>query len=171
MSTRWSTTFLVTIFSTMCFAQGLQLKIKKAGSESSVAISSIKKITFPSNSLKVELKSASTETHLLSAISKMYFGQNIITGMEESRLDNISVFPNPIKDELHFRLPTQLANKTIRLKIISMDGIVLFEDDFKAEQFFVMSKQLTNGHLLNQGTYLIQLVSDNTLYQERIIVL
>lgn len=97
--------------------------------------------------------------------------QNIGIGKAETSQSKISnpdlnVFPNPAGSELHFKLFVP-AEKEYRLLIIDPSGKIVLENISTLKEGLNIEK--TDISELNPGVYIIQLQTDDRIFQKRLV--
>ncbi len=73
-------------------------------------------------------------------------------GVEDQELEQFDIYPNPCSN--HFKINWQAANAAVSVRISNMQGQLVFEHDYAAQN------QLRVDHNLNAGLYLVE-VSGN----------
>jgi hypothetical protein len=105
----------------------------KTGSQSTYSISSVKKLTFSSGNMQVNLNDLSVNTFLISNVRNMNFG--IKTAIQEiSNLDihKFIIYPTPAINELHIQY-TADSKEMFQLKIIDIQGRTVSQQALSAE--------------------------------------
>ena len=99
----------------------------KSGTESSFALNTIRKLTFPAANLQMYNATGTTETFWLNSISSMGFN-NFSTDIPsvESMATHLMLYQNPVRDWMKF---TYNANKdgNVLATIVDLQGRVLLE--------------------------------------------
>jgi hypothetical protein len=120
--------FLLTIFLliagmgiSMVKAQSLAIKMKD-GTEQTIGLNSLEKVTFSTSNLQINLTTGKTESYNLSKIRKINF-ESIPTGVEDINVNGssqkLSFYPNPVESLIYFR---NISTDNSLIKIYRMDG-------------------------------------------------
>ena len=92
-----------------------------------------------------------------------------LIALDGSNPFSVTVFPNPVKDEIHFNLKQPFSGN-LQLFVSDLEGRIVFEKDFVAEgkQEFMLNQQETG---LNAGIYTFHFVFDGKFSRMEKVVL
>ncbi len=83
-----------------------------------------------------------------------------ITGIEDYKLKNVKLYPNPFKSSLIIELADQL---NLSYKVYSLSGALVKEGQL------LKNEELINTQGLNSGVYFIDILSNGKHYRQKII--
>lgn len=146
-------------------AQNLNV-LEKGGNKTPISINAIRSLTFPSGSLKINLKEGTPLSVSLSNVQNINFVT--VTNIDsplELLSEKINIFPNPAKDiaTIHF-----ISNdkSDVDLKIISIDGRIVYTKRLDSNE--------TNQHSIDisswqNGVYGVVLYTGTTIVSGKFI--
>ncbi len=88
------------------------------------------------------------------------------TGIEEQPLPQLSIYPNPAKEEINISLPEGIGNKGV-VSILNNLGQVVQSDAYAATNGATLR---VNTRSLAAGVYTVQLTSSNSKYVGRVVI-
>lgn len=91
---------------------------------------------------------------------------NVSVGVEEQNSLNVSVFPNPVKEQINLTSDKAFGENT-RISMVDMKGaeVLLFEGDLNQYEYsFVLPSSIANG------LYTLKVQSDNGVQSQKIIL-
>ena len=147
MTTKMMT--MVLMFATAnLFAQSTLYVKNKSGTQTSFALSSIKKLTFAAGNMTVTKTDASTQNFALSSNRYLSFkdiGTGVLT-MENTESSTLTVFPNPASNFLQINSAEDISGRQVQ--IINLQGQVVLQT--------VLQSQTTSVNItgLQTGIYL-----------------
>ena len=80
-------------------------------------------------------------------------------GMNENSLNEISIFPNPFKDTIDIKLPSNFNSNDIKLTLYDIRGRVINTNSISQSNNIMRINALTE---LSSGTFLLKIVDNNT---------
>ncbi|NJM16262.1 MAG: T9SS type A sorting domain-containing protein [Bacteroidales bacterium] len=109
-----------------------------------------------------------TDNNGCKGSTSIYVKLNVALGIGIARAEEqgIFVYPNPANEELNLQVPNGLANEDVLIRILSLDGKLVF---VKKVHALDSSTQLDIG-LLMPGAYQLQLMHDNKFYTTKLMV-
>jgi len=99
-------------------------------------------------------KSSQTDTETKTAYIHVT-STNGITGSIPKQYNNISIYPNPAKDDVHIYFPVEIQGKA-KIKIINIIGNLIKQ----TEENIVDQSVILNVHGMESGLYLISIEND-----------
>jgi hypothetical protein len=138
------------------------LYIQEKATQSSFALNSIRKVTFPSGNLLVHKTDGNTSNFMLSDLCHMsfYISTTEEAPMEINDKNNFSIFPNPATIKLQVDFEGTKAEK-VRFEIVNMQGKVLLQQSITCQcgkNIFTLS----TAHLA-VGLYLLRMHNDTKI--------
>jgi len=128
-------------------SQNISLNIKKLdGTEKSIQLSQLKKITFSGTNMILNYQTLGTENIGLSLIQKVTFGTFTALSNTYEADNTLSVYPNPSSDVIHIKNLTCSAQE---IAIYSVNGC-------KVLDFNVVGNKVDIG-CLTKGIYFIKI--------------
>jgi len=106
-------------------AQNAMYINEKSGTKTSILISNIRKLTFPTSQIEVSKTDGNTSNYLLSNIQFLNF-TNSTTGVISVKDNKIIVFPNPVSDWLQISYESNKTG-TASLVIVDLQGKVILQ--------------------------------------------
>ena len=84
----------------------------------------------------------------------------VITGYKQIASTQLNVYPNPTADGIWITVPS--ADKPVQVEVYSLQGQMMFQKQLTDQSFMSMD-------MLDKGTYLLKIQSDNVVKTERVI--
>jgi hypothetical protein len=118
------------------------------------------------DSISFALSSSDTGTYGMN--TPAYFCIDDLSSMydvgiaNENSIQNLNVYPNPANDFINIQA---FANTDIKMQIIDMKGAIVLKENITQGN---INKRISLKQL-NSGIYIIQLITENTIQQKRII--
>jgi len=100
-------------------AQNMVLRLQ-GGTEQTIVLSNLQKITFSGSNLVLNYVSGSTQSYGLSNLEQMYFGPS--TSVKHTVQPSADIFFNSNDNQIHFR---NLAEGAQRVAVYRMDGLAV----------------------------------------------
>jgi hypothetical protein len=157
-----SAIFLLSFGLTGMQAQNSLYVKEKTGKQTSFALNSIRKLTFPLGNMVVNKTNGITSTYALSDIRYMNF-TNLTTiaslsGGKES--EDIKLYPNPVVDHLQISFKSIKAGKA-SVQIFDLDGKVLLQQTINIQDG--TNNSIISVSELPEGLYILHLQNGNKL--------
>ena len=145
-------------------SQNLNL-IEISGTQTPLTISNIRSLSFVSGNLNINLKIGIPFSKALNVIRSINFVSP--TGIiNQSQVSNsLQLFPNPTHNILNIGYQTDEITK-IDLKIISIDGRVMYTDILRDKSVFIHKIDISSWQ---RGLYIVILNNGKTVISEKII--
>ena len=115
----------------------------QGGTEQSIQLNNLRKITFSGSNLVLNYVSGSTQTYGFSSLEKMYF--NTLVTIQEVAQSNTDVFFNPSDNQIHFR---NLGEGAHPVTIFRMDGKAVVSTNVQPGESVDMSGFPTSIYLV-----------------------
>jgi len=132
------------------------------GTQPPYALSSIRKLTFPTGNMQVNKTSGSTDSYALNDISYLNFTDltTNVSQISSEESNNIMLNPNPAINQLQISYEI-LKSGNVRVEIVNIQGKVLLQQT-------LISQSGTNHAIipvsqLAKGIYICRLQSDNKI--------
>ncbi len=138
-------------------AQNAMVVKEKVGTLTSFLFTNLKTLTFTATELVVNKTSSSSTNFAYSAIKYFYFGTEVATQVETPKQQGnvISVYPNPVMDQLHIQFMTTKEN-VAQVKVFDSLGKAVFQQTLDNSGIISVSH-------LSRGIYFCQLNAGNKL--------
>lgn len=140
-------------------AQNTMNLIEKSGTQTSYALSSIKKITFTEGNMMVIKKDGTTNAFSLLQIRSLLFDRAI--AIEEVRFvekGDLMFYPNPAKNQLTIQYESTTA-EDVQIQIIDVLGKVVIRETFHTQTG--TNRMSLSVDQLKQGLYLCRLYDND----------
>lgn len=122
-------------------AQYLVIKAKD-GTITTRQLSAIANITFPSNSLLLNLKAGSAETYSTSNINKLYFSSSPTNADNSLTSNELLIYPNPVSDFVYFK---NCSNRTYSVSIYRLDGVLIIQKQISSDECSIDVSSFSQG--------------------------
>ena len=101
-----------------------------------------------------------TNSQWVESDKNSYYYSEVVIGIYEIPKSSISLFPNPVSEKLHI---SNIAGSVInKLNIYNQIGQKVLHENYP--------NNLIDVSMLHVGIYLIELVSDNWIFREKLII-
>ena len=132
-------------------AQSMAIRMQD-GSEETIGLSTLGKITFSNSNLLVNQATGTTESFSLSNIRKIYF-KSLPTGTDENQLtgntNSLFFYPNPVNNIIYL---TNIPENISIVKIYRMDGTLILQKQISSNNISL------DVSMLGKGFYFISFV-------------
>jgi hypothetical protein len=149
--------FCVTGFYGAQAQSSLYFKDQSGTTLNTIPLSTIKNITFNATYVNVNKVDGNVNLYTYSSFRNISFAENT-TDIDAGKLydsNSISVYPNPVKDQLVLRL--KQPGVSGQLTIASMQGDIVFQEGFEVDQMTAAF----NVDYLAQGFYICHVQTGN----------
>jgi hypothetical protein len=131
-------------------AQNMVLRLQ-GGTEQTIHLSNLQKITFSGSNLVLNLTSGSTQSYGFSNLEKMYFTP--LTSIKNTVQAKADIFFNPTDNEIHFR---NLAAGAQRVVVYRMDGLALINTTVTNDETIDMSGYPASIYLIRINNQILK---------------
>jgi len=131
-----------------------------SGTQTPYALSSIRKLTFPTGNMTVNKNAGSPTTYALSDIRYLNF-TDLTTGVletDKAESSYIMLYPNPVNDQLQISYETQKTGN-IQIEIVDLQGKVLLQQSINCQNG--TNQAIIPVSQLAKGIYLCRLQSND----------
>jgi len=125
---------LVSIGYSSLQAQNALVVKEKSGVQTPFTLSGLRKLTFPTSSMTVDKTDGSTSTFALSTIRSLNYSDllNPISPMVKKERNNLTLYPNPVIDQLQMSYET-LKEGSVQVEIIDFQGRILHRQTISSQ--------------------------------------
>ena len=92
--------------------------------------------------------------------------QRTLSINENSKNTNITIYPNPAKDELHIKLPKNNLNQPYQINLYDMKGNLVYQSQSSSQSFNISLKSKS----ISRGTYLLRLKNADFNFSQKVIL-
>lgn len=167
-----------TIFSLVSFvfcanfsnSQNLNIYYKD-GNKTSFDLELVRKITFGKDIMQLTLKDSTFFDLSLNNISKYEYSNNSLGIRDLPKIMNlldITLFPNPVSNELYFRL-NMIKESEITLLICDLNGNEIKKLKIEKQPVGIFQNKI-NLSDLSTGTYLFRLICEDEVISKKVIL-
>jgi hypothetical protein len=135
---------------------------EKSGTQTTIVLSDLKKLAIPPGSLVITKTTGSTSTFALSNLRYLSF-INYTTDVRSIETDgnsSLSIFPNPVSDQLHISYKTAQACK-VQFAIVNVQGSIVQQQSLSSQSGTNHATFAVNH--LPVGLYILRLQSGSIL--------
>ena len=134
---------------------------ENTGTQTSYALTNIRKLTFPTGNMLVTKTDASTNTYALSGIRYLNFTDlttSISKGIEAN--SNIKLYPNPVTDRLQISYESLKVGR-VQVEIMDVQGKILYQQTINCQNG--TNHTIIPVSQLSEGLYICRVQSDDKI--------
>lgn len=132
---------------------------EKSGTKTTIVLSSIRKLTFPSGKIEVLKNDGNTSDYMLSNIQFLNF-TDLTTSVSSIADNKIMVYPNPASDWLQIRYESKNPEK-VMVVIVDLKGKVLIQQYYNTNAGTNLTS--INVSQIQKGLYICRLQDGTNL--------
>jgi len=131
-SIKWCSIICLCLVLSGLQAQNTMFINEKSGAQTSLAFTNIDKLTFTAGSMTVNKKDGSTGVYALNNIRYLNFGYTTgIHGVLDLRNNELLLFPNPVKDQLHIQYKSETTGD-VQFQIMNVQGKIIYQQTHRS---------------------------------------
>lgn len=140
--------------------------VNKLGNQSGYSLTSLKTITFSGSVLNINKKDGSTLSSTLSDIRFLTFSPLTEVVNPKTTESCISIYPNPVKNNLNLRFSKEISLQPSEISISSIDGKIIYSNHLQQPS---NTDFQINTSAWSRGIYILRINSGNDVISRKII--